>query len=106
MDAVTLYTTWPDAEAGKRCARILVEERLAACANLIPAVTSIYAWRGEIEEASEVALLFKTTASRAAAAQERIAELHPYETPCIVAWPIAETGSAPDYLQWIRRETA
>ena len=76
--------TAPDLAVGKRLARALVEKKLAACVNLVPAVTSIYTWQGQIEEASEVVLVLKTTADRIAALELAVAELHPYDVPEVV----------------------
>lgn len=93
----------PDAETAARIARTLVEERLAACVNRLPGVVSTYRWQGEIHEDVEVLLLIKTTRDRFATLRERLAELHPYEVPELVALDIAE--GLPAYLDWLTRET-
>jgi periplasmic divalent cation tolerance protein len=85
-------------------ARTLVEARLAACVNLLPAVRSIYRWQGQIEEATEITLLIKTTSQQVDSLQRAIVKLHPYDVPEIIATPIV-AGYAP-YLQWIATETA
>ena len=95
---VTLCTV-PDREAGERIAATLVEERLAACVNLIPGLTSIYRWQGKVEKAAECLLVIKTTSSRFEQLRERIKALHPYEVPEIIAVPITVGDSA--YLNWI-----
>ncbi len=98
-DVRILLTTAPDADAALRLGRALVEERLAACVNVVPGVRSIYRWREAIEEADEVMLVVKTTAAAAPALAARIEELHPYETPEVLA--LDPTGGSASYLQWI-----
>lgn len=83
--------------------RIAVEERLAACANVIDSMTAIFRWNGAIEEAGEAVLILKTTEARVAALTDRLRGLHPYELPCIVALPIQ--GGNADFLAWIMAET-
>jgi periplasmic divalent cation tolerance protein len=99
----SIYITTPDRETAHAIARALVEERLAACANVFAPVFSIYRWEGAVHEDGEVALIAKTSADRMAALIERVKALHPYQVPCIVAWPIAD-GYQP-YLDWISAET-
>jgi periplasmic divalent cation tolerance protein len=99
-----VYITAPDAAAAKRIGRSVVEERLAACANVIDGMSSIYWWQGKVEEASEAVLILKTTVARAEELIARVKTLHSYECPAIVALPIAR-GSA-EYLDWIGGETA
>jgi len=86
----------PDAE---RIARALVEERLAACVNVVPGVVSIYRWKGKVEQEAELLLVIKTLAPRVEALKARLLELHPYELPEVVVLPIGG-GHAP-YLAWI-----
>ena len=100
---VTVYATFADEEEALRIGRLCVEERLVACVNLLGPIHSIYHWQGRIEEAGEVAALFKTTAAGAEALIARIAELHSYDVPAAVAWPIARTSQ--DYEAWVRSET-
>jgi periplasmic divalent cation tolerance protein len=92
-------STFPDAETASRIAQTLVEEKFAACANLMPAVHSIYRWKEKIETAGEIIVFFKTTLDRQAAFQEKLRSLHPYEVPELICIKI-ETGS-PDYLRWV-----
>lgn len=99
---VVLIST-PGAEAGRRLARALVEERLAACGSVVPAVTSVYRWRGVIEEEEEALVVLKTTSGRVEPLTRRALELHPYEVPEIVALPVA--GGNPGYLAWLSEET-
>ena len=102
--ALLVLTNAPDLECAQLIARTLVEARLAACVNLLPAVRSIYRWQGQIEEATEIALLIKTTSQQVDSLQRAIVKLHPYDVPEIIATPIV-AGYAP-YLQWIATETA
>jgi len=92
-------STFPDAEAADRIAHTLIEEKFAACANIIPTVHSIYRWKDKVETAGEVIVFFKTTLDRQAAFQEKLRSLHPYEVPEIICVNI-NTGS-PDYLRWV-----
>lgn len=96
-------STCPDVETAARIARVLVEERLAACVNRLPGVVSTYRWQGEIHEDAEVLLVIKTTRERFEALRARLLELHPYELPELVALEMAE--GLPAYLDWLARET-
>jgi periplasmic divalent cation tolerance protein len=100
---VIVFITTADAETAAAIGRALVEERLAACANLLGPIRSIYRWRGAVEEASEHLLLVKTQAGRYRALEARVKELHPYDVPEIIAVDI-ESGSLP-YLDWVREST-
>lgn len=97
--ALLVFSTFPDRPTAHRIARELVEERLAACANLLPALESIYRWDGKLEENTEVLVLFKTTEARFPALQVKLRSLHPYEVPEIVAVPVAV--GLPAYLRWV-----
>ena len=101
--ARVVLTTAPDAETGALIARALVEERLAACVNVIPGVRSIYRWGGEIQDDPEVLLIVKTRAERCEALAARIQDLHPYDVAEVLVLP-ALGGSTP-YLAWISAET-
>ena len=92
-------STFPDVDTASRVAQTLVEEKFAACANLIPAVHSIYRWKDKIETAGEVMVFFKTTPDRQAAFQEKLRSLHPYEVPEIIFVSVV-TGLS-DYLRWV-----
>ena len=94
----------PDAETAARIARALVEERLAACVNVLPGVTSIYRWKDSVETANEAVLLVKTRADRGPALEARVRELHPYEVPEIVR--VSVSGGSAHYLDWVRTEAA
>jgi periplasmic divalent cation tolerance protein len=103
MPVFLILSTCPDADTAQRLARTLVEERLAACVNLLPGVVSTYRWQGEIEQATEVQLLAKTTADRRDALMARLADLHPYELPEILA--VETAAGLPAYLDWVAAET-
>jgi periplasmic divalent cation tolerance protein len=92
-------STFPDADTASGVAQTLVEEKFAACANLIPGVHSIYRWKEKIETAGEVIVLFKTIQDRQAAFEEKLRSLHPYEVPELIFVKI-DSGS-PDYLRWV-----
>lgn len=92
-------STFPDIETARRIARELVTENFAACANIIPAVESIYRWQGKLEQENETLVLFKTTADRSAAFQEKLKSLHPYEVPEIIFIPVS--AGLPAYLRWV-----
>ena len=92
-------STFPDADTANRVAQTLVEEKFAACANLVSAVHSIYRWKEKIETAGEVMVYFKTIQDRQAAFEEKLRSLHPYEVPEIIFVKI--DGGSPDYLRWV-----
>ena len=102
-DILLVLTTMPDDDRADALARTLVEERLAACVNVLPGVRSIYRWKGAVEEAAEVMLVAKTRASRAAALAARVRALHPYELPEVVALPVTDGSRA--YLRWVIAES-
>ncbi len=104
-DNVFLYVTAPDPKTARQIARTLITEKLAACVNISEPMTSIYQWQGAIEETTETAMIVKTTAAAVEPARDRIAALHPYETPCIAALPISAHGSAPAFLDWVAQAT-
>lgn len=94
----------PDTATAQALARALVEAKLAACVNILPAVQSIYRWQGDIQQADEVTLLIKTTRQHYPQLQQALVAAHPYDLPEVVAWPLS-AGYAP-YLQWVATETA
>jgi periplasmic divalent cation tolerance protein len=98
------FITAPDEEAGGRIARALVEERLAACVNLVPGIRSVFRWEGSLQEDAEVLLVVKTRADRAGDLVDRVSELHPYELPEVVLLPAV--GGNPPYLDWVLEEAA
>ena len=101
--ACLCYVTAGSREAALRLGRALVEERLAAGANVVDGLSSLYWWRGTLEQASEALLMLKTRAALVPALTARVRQLHGYECPSVVALPIV--GGNPDYLRWIAAET-
>jgi periplasmic divalent cation tolerance protein len=97
---VSFYATFANADEARIIARKVVDERLAACANILGPCQSIYHWQDKVEEAEEVAALFKTAEPQAEALIARIAELHSYDVPAIAASPIV--AAHPAYAEWIR----
>ena len=102
-DVLVVMVTAPTAERAAELARTLVEERLAACGNVLPGLRSIYRWEGKVVEEPEVLLVLKTTRGRFDALRDRVLALHPYQVPEILALPV-EAGSAA-YLAWVGAET-
>jgi periplasmic divalent cation tolerance protein len=102
VDVRICLITAPDAETAQRIARTLVEERLAACVNVVPGVRSIYRWEGALHEDAELLLVAKTTRDRLAALAERLAVIHPYALPELVA--LTPSGGSERYLAWVREE--
>jgi periplasmic divalent cation tolerance protein len=100
---VTLYSTWPKGAAAKRAAQTVVKARLAACANLIDGVRSIYEWNGRIQRDREVVVLFKTTRKSLPALMRKLEELHPYDCPCLIAFPWEDAHTS--YATWVRLQT-
>ena len=93
-----IYITAGDLPEARKIGRILVEERLAACANIFP-ITSIFRWKGNIEEASEFGIIVKTRTEKVKEIEKRVKDIHSYEVPCVVSFKI-DDGSL-DYLEWI-----
>lgn len=102
-ELVILYTTWPDAETAEACGRRAVEEKLAACANVLAPMRSIYRWEGEIQVEPETAMLLKTTTGAAPRLRDLILKYSPYDVPCIVAWPVDAQSCNPAYVSWAIR---
>ncbi len=99
MSVVSVYAVFANAEEADRIGRTVIEEQLAACANILGPIHSIYRWEGAIEEADEVAAIFKTHHWYSDALMERIAALHSYKVPCVVTWPIDKILR--NYADWI-----
>lgn len=97
--AIVVLVTLPSAQAARQMATTLVEERLAACGNILPGVESIYRWEGEVQRAEEVLLILKTTAEAFALLRERVVELHGYECPEVLRLEVT-AGHVP-YLEWV-----
>lgn len=98
-----VYTTFPDAASALDIGEALVRERLIACINVLPGMRSVYAWRGTVERADEVAAILKTRAGLADALSVALKARHPYDTPIILHLPVA--GVDPDTAAWILSET-
>ena len=97
--AALIWCPFPDEDSAAAAAATLLDEGLIACANLLPAMRSLYAWRGERGDARELGALLKTRADRLDAALARLVELHPYETPAAVAWRC--DAAAPATIEWL-----
>ncbi len=102
--AMLLYVTAPDPDCARSLARAAVEARLAACANILPGMVSLYHWEGRVEEASEVVLILKTRPELADALQALLLDQHPYQLACVLR--LAVDGGNPAFLDWIGQETA
>ncbi len=100
---VIVAITAPGEEEGGRIGRLLVEERLAACVNIIAGIRSIYRWKGEVCDEGEVLLWVKTRAELLPRLQDRVRQVHPYEVPEIIAMEISH--GLPQYLSWVAQET-
>ena len=98
-EILLVCSTFPQVETAREIARQLVTENLAACANIIPAVESIYRWKGSVESAKEFLLVIKSTQVRFAALRREIERLHSYEVPEVIAVPIGK--GSPKYLRWL-----
>jgi periplasmic divalent cation tolerance protein len=102
-DVQVVMITAPDAGCAERLARTLVDERLAACVNVLAGVRSFYRWEGVVQEDAELILLAKTRKDLSEALAARVKELHPYELPEVLE--LGAAGGSPAYLDWIRTET-
>ncbi len=103
MDSLLVLTNLPDRESAEKLATSLIEQRLAACVNILAPCSSIYRWQGEIRRDEEHPLLIKTAPDRYPELEEAIRANHPYELPEIIAVSIVD--GLPAYLQWVESET-
>ncbi len=103
MSALIVFSTFPDAATANKAAASLVDAHLAACVNILPGVTSVYRWRGKVEQAGEVLLIVKTTQEAYPQLESALKACHPYELPEIIA--VAVEAGLPDYLNWVSEET-
>jgi periplasmic divalent cation tolerance protein len=103
-DTVIVLTNLPNRESAMRLAGALLEKRIAACINVLAECTSVYRWKGAVENAREVPVLIKTRAARYAEVEAAIRGLHPYELPEIIAVPVVRGFE--DYLRWVADETS
>ncbi|MGH1349622.1 MAG: divalent-cation tolerance protein CutA [Methyloligellaceae bacterium] len=102
-EVALIYTTFPSPEEAKSVSRQIVEGKLAACANIIPQMLSIYEWEGKLEEASEVVVLYKTTRANCNSLVARVTELHSYDIPAVLICDIS--GGNGEFLNWISQQT-
>lgn len=103
MKPMIAFVTAANADEATRIARALVEERLAACVNIVSPIVSAYRWEGQVQQDAEVLLIIKTTDARLPDLIRRVKALHSYQVPEVIAVPIAD--GSPDYLQWLLDET-
>ena len=101
--AVFVYTTYPSLVEAERIGKAILEQRLAACVNILPGMISHYRWQGAIERGEEVVMIIKTRASLAEGVRAAVKAMHSYTTPAILVLPIE--GGEPGYLQWLMKET-
>ncbi len=102
MSVVTVYAVFADPAEAQRIGVVIVEEKLAACVNILAPCRSIYRWEGAIETATEAPALFKTTLDKADALIARVKEMHSYAVPAIAVWPIERLLA--DYGDWVETE--
>ena len=103
MNETITFVTCKDRAQARRISRTLIREKLAACVNVVPGVTSIYVWKGKVEEGAEVLLLIKSRAALSKRLAARVRALHSYSVPEVITLPIASGN--PAYLRWIREST-
>ena len=101
--AVFVYTTYPSLVEAEQTGRALLEQRLAACVNILPGMVSLYRWQGAIERGDEVVMIIKTRAALAEAVREAVKARHSYSTPAILVLPVESVDSA--YYEWLMGET-
>ena len=104
LETVVVLCSCSDPEAARRIAHALVEQRLAACVSILPAIESVYRWQEKIESANEALLLIKTASGHFPALQEKILELHSYDTPEIIALPVV--AGLEKYLRWLGEQVS
>jgi periplasmic divalent cation tolerance protein len=104
VSVTSVYVIFASVEEAERIGRTVVDERLAACVNILGSVRSIYRWQGEIETADEVAAILKTSQDCAQSLMARIAGLHSYDVPCIVTWPVDKVLRS--YADWVADSTS
>ena len=99
MSVVSIYAVFANHDEAERIGRAMIEQRLAACVNVLPPIRSIYRWDGEVESSNEVAAIFKTSTEASGSLMTGIAAMHSYAVPCIVTWPIDKVLS--NYAAWV-----
>lgn len=100
-----VYVTTRNKEEARKIGRAIVEEKLAACANIIDGMESVYHWNGNIESGNECVLIFKTSYSNVSRLTEKVKELHSYDVPCVISLNLAEQEGNSEYLDWIIEST-
>jgi len=103
MTFILVFNTCPDLETARKIAEKLVNQKMAACVNIVPTIFSVYEWQGKIEQEQEHLLFIKTHKARYAELEALIREIHPYELPEIIAVPIS--NGLPGYLDWVNKNT-
>jgi periplasmic divalent cation tolerance protein len=103
MRSCCVYMTAKDVTEARKLGRALLKDRLAACVNILGSIESLYWWKGAVRNEKEVALIAKTTSRNVDSLIRKVLAIHSYDTPCVVAWPIAKGN--PKFLQWIGAET-
>jgi periplasmic divalent cation tolerance protein len=103
MTATMIYITTSSPDEALKIGRAVVADRLAACANVLPGVTSVFWWQNEVQEGAETSLILKTRSDLVERLTARVKALHSYDCPCVVALQIADGN--PDFLRWIAEET-
>ncbi|MFH1138463.1 MAG: divalent-cation tolerance protein CutA [Pseudomonadota bacterium] len=103
MPAAVVYITVPDLAEAERIGNLLLEKRLAACVNILEGMTSIYWWKGKMEQARETIVLAKTKSRLVDELSAFVGSTHPYDCPCVIAVPLI--GGNPEFLKWIEDET-
>lgn len=103
MSTLLVFSTFPDMPSARKAARILVDAHLAACVNLLPAVSSVYRWQERIEESEEVLAMIKTTSAAYPLLESGLKACHPYELPEILA--VAPKSGLPGYMDWVAEQT-
>ncbi|PTW61625.1 divalent cation tolerance protein [Breoghania corrubedonensis] len=101
---VLVYSTFPDTASARAAAGVLVRERLAACVNMIPGMKSVYVWKGNVEENTEIVFIAKTMQTRSDAVMATIRKYHPYDEPALIVLPTA--GGAQSFCDWIEEQVA
>ncbi|MEM7780485.1 MAG: divalent-cation tolerance protein CutA [Pseudomonadota bacterium] len=99
--AALVWCPYPDIDAARSAARMMLDERLIACANIIPGIESVFVWEGEVDSSAEVAVLFKTTANKLDRLVSRLGECHPYDTPAVLGWRC--DAATPEVKNWLER---
>lgn len=102
-EAISVYMTAESMEEARRVASALIEARLAACVNILGPISSMFYWDGAVQEEQEVALIAKASRADFEALNRKVREVHSYDCPCVVAWPIAEGDE--EFVNWIGEET-